>query len=560
MKIFSLISTKFDNFINAVNSYLSKILGDTYDVNYTSSSIFGQLINVLGSAMQNMFTYIEDSLLEQSKSTATRKDSIYNLASISGYNPSLGTATTATIRMSFIPNNEDVTSIVIPNKTRLRCGYNGMMYNILLPQEAIVLNPAKDNSSKYLNIIEGSFENQTYQPDGGALYTINVRFKGDCDVDHITVWVNNEKWERVDSLYDMNPDAKQYVVRTSLKDGLDLIFGNTQYGKELVGGDIVKVEYLLHNGEYGNIPTTDGVTFDFAETIYDTSGKDAEVSNVLMLTLDGQGMVSSGTFSESAMVVKEMIGYNSRSLVLADPKNYKLFLSRFSFVGYNRTWSEEGSLVINSLITRNNKLDKGRDYFLLQENDFKLSETQKLSIINAITRSRQTLAGSIYNIFDPELVKYAMYMYIKLKSNTYDTDFVTNKIRDLVGNFFHDIHNDIFIPKSDIVQLIKNNVPEVDGIDIYILCEKNEKALIDRQYENKIYRYNPAKGTYDIHTENVYLYDGENPMLGLDEHGNIYLDNADQIPVLMGGWEYRDEDNPTNRFAVTDPLVITYTY
>lgn len=559
MKIFDLISIKYDQFLNTVHNHLSKMLGD-HNTPYTNSSIFGQLINVLGSAIQNVFSYIEDSVMEQSKETATRKNSIYGLAQMSGYNPSLGTATTATIRLDFIPNNEEAANLLIPNRSRVRCSYNGLTYNIIFSQEAIVLDPFKDNTRKYLNIVEGKFETQTFQPIGGALYTIPVKFKGDCDIDYLEVKVNGEIWEKVDGLYDMSPEGKQYIVRTSIKDGLDLVFGNSQFGKQLQDGDVVVATYLLHNGEDGNIPVTDDVVFEFIDSMKDTTGVEISANNMVRMVLESDDNVSSGTFSESATKVREMIGYNSRSLVLADPKNYKLFLSRFSFVGYNRTWSEEGSLVINSLITKNNTLEKGRNYFGLQASDFKLSNEQKNSIRTAIEKSGQQLAGAVYNIFDPDLVKYAMFMYVKLKETTYDTDYISNRIRDLVGNFFHDIHNDIFIPKSDIIQLVKNNVQEIDSVDIYILCENNEKALRDHHYTEKTYRYNPARGTYDIHETSIYLYDGENPNLGLDEHGNIFLDNADQIPVLMGGWSYQDSDNPSVLVSITDPLSIIYTY
>lgn len=559
MKLFNLISVKYDQFINTVHAHLAKVLGE-YDTPYTISSIFGQLVNVLGSAIQNVFTYIEDAIMEQSKVTATRKNSIYGIAQMSGYNPSLGTASTATIRISYTPNNESSSNILLPNKTKVRCSYNGMTYNIIFSQEAIVLDVSRDNTYKYLNIVEGNFESQTFQPAGGALYTIPVKFKGDCDIDYLEVFVNGEKWSSAACLYDMAPEGNEYVVRTSIKDGFDLVFGNGQFGKQLKDGDVVEVSYLIHNGEYGNIPISDDVVFEFIDSMKDTLGNEISANNIVNMTLESDDNVSSGTFSEAASKVKEMIGYNSRSLVLSDPKNYKLFLSRFSFVGYNRTWSEEGSLVINSLVTRNNVLDKGRDYFTLQESDFILSKEQKNSIRTAIEKSGQQLAGTVYNIFDPELVKYAMFVYIKLKETTYDTDYISNRIKDLVGNFFHDIHNDIFIPKSDIIQIIKNNIPEIDSVDIYILCEQNERAIKDGHYTEKTYRYNPSRGTYDISKKEIYLYAGENPMLGLDEHGNIFLDNADQIPVLMGGWNYRDDENPDTTIAVVEPLSIIYTY
>ena len=86
MKIFSMIQMQYDKFDKAVRDYVSNMLNN-FSYKYTNSSIFGQLINVVGSAIQNILSYIEDSITEQNIYTATRKRSIYNLASLSGYQP-----------------------------------------------------------------------------------------------------------------------------------------------------------------------------------------------------------------------------------------------------------------------------------------------------------------------------------------------------------------------------------------------------------------------------------------------------------------------------------------
>lgn len=561
MKLFSMIQMQYDRFDRVIREKLSSILnGVSYK--YTNSTIFGQLINVVGSAVQNILSYIEDSITEQNRYTATRKRSIYNLASISGYQPSLGTATTCTIAVSFMPSNNQSSDIVLHNRTALNCSQNGSTYNIILPQEAIILSPRMDNTTKYLTVVEGRFETQTIHVAGGELYTINIPFQGDCDLDYLEVMVNNELWEKRDSLYDMDPESNQYMVRTALKKGIDLIFGNGQYGKVLSNEDVVKVTYLLHNGEDGNIVEAENVQFTFNDSLHDTIGNEIDGNTILNVVLCDNDNINSGTNSEDIETVRNMIGLNSRSLVLADPKNYKQYLNRFSFCGYNRTWSEPGSLVINSLILANFKIkmSDGLDYFKLTENDFYLSEQQKQSIIRHINNTGQQIAGAVFNVFNPELVKYAMYLYIKLKDTTYDTSYISNEIRKLVGSFFADVKSDIFIPKSDIIHLIKDNIDVVDGINVYFISDRNEQALKNHHYVEKTYNYDPSRGTYNIKEEDIYLYDGENPNLGLDSHGNIYLDNADQFPVLMGGWSFissaAEEEHQLT--TVIDPLTIIY--
>lgn len=561
MKIFSMIQMQYDRFDKAVRDYISNMMnGLSYK--YTNSSIFGQLISVVGSAVQNILSYIEDSITEQNVYTATRKRSIYNLASLSGYQPSLGTATTCTLAMKFMPNNNQASDVILKNHTVLDCSQNGSTYNVVLPQEAIVLSPRLDNNTKYVTVVEGKFESQTFQAAGGELYTVNVPFQGDCDLDYLEVEVNNILWEKRDSLYDMDPESYQYTVRTALKRGIDIIFGNGQYGRALSDEDVIKVTYLLHSGENGNITNDEPVKFTFRDSLQDTLGNEVDGNNIINISLLDSDNINSGTNSEGIETVRNMIGLNSRSLVLADPKNYKQYLNRFSFCGYNRTWSEPGSLIINSLVLANFKIkmNDGLDYFKLKESDFFISDQQKQSIVSHINKTGQQLAGAVYNIFDPEVVKYAMYLYIKLKDSTYDTTFISNQIRKLVGGFFGDIKSDVFIPKSDIVHLLKDNIDAIDGVNVYFISDRNEQALKNGYYVNKTYSYDPSRNTYDIKEEKVYLYDGENPNIGLDSHGNIFLDNADQFPVLMGGWSFISsaEDEAQTLTTVVDPLTIIY--
>ena len=58
MKLFSLLQTKYNQFDSAVKSYLSQILSKNNTV-YGNNTIFGQMINVLGSAVQNIMLYLE---------------------------------------------------------------------------------------------------------------------------------------------------------------------------------------------------------------------------------------------------------------------------------------------------------------------------------------------------------------------------------------------------------------------------------------------------------------------------------------------------------------------
>lgn len=356
----------------------------------------------------------------------------------------------------------------------------------------------------------------------------------------------------------MDPLGHQYTYQAGYYGGIDLIFGNGVHGQQLYDGDIIRVVYLIHDGELGNLSADTNTYFIFNENLGDIAGNTTDGNNIFVVNIATNDGVTSGSDSESIENVRSNIGYNSRSLVFASPENYKYFLSKFSFVGYNRTWSEPGSLIINTLAMKNYQLNLNNnlDYYRLNESDFLLSDTQKTSIINAVKENGNQLAGITYNIIDPEICKYFLTIYIRLKNNKYDHLFIESEIRKIVAEFFINTENDQFIPKSDIEKTILDNIEGIDSVNCYFISEKNEMAIQTRKYEKKTYEWDQLHGRYNIKIETVYLYPGENPNLGLDNHGNIQLESDYEYPVLMGGWDWLN--NQGDEVDVIDPLSIVF--
>lgn len=556
MRLFNLKSVQFDQIISDAQNWLRETIGSSKAIN--KSTVFGQLITVIAAIAQNIFLYIEDALVEQNKYTAQRKKSIYGLAAQSGYQPSYGKA--AGVWVKFIPksNNNRLTDVIVPNHSMMICSANGLYYNLVLERDAVVLKPNGGLADKYFYAVQGKFETQRFVSTGGRMYVQNIKFIGYIDTDHLEVRVNGELWKKEASLYDMAPNAKSYFLRYNPVDGLDIIFGTSTYGRPLHKGDTIIVSYLLHDGAVGNVDVQESSYFVFASKLTDTSSMELDANTIYDIKFASEDAVSAGSNSESLLQVKNMIGFNSRSMTLVDSNSYKAFLNRYSFVGYNRTWSEPGSMVINSMVMRNYRInmDKGSDYFNLTPEDFNLTNLQKSQIKNSLSVSGMQIAGTVYNLLDIELCKYALYVYVKLIDDESDHTIVSNKIRNAVGEFFGDVQSDNYVPKSDVINAILENVPEVDGVNCYFLSEKNETALQVGHYENKIRKYIPSKGTWEITKETVQIYPGENPMLGLDAHGNILIDDDYQFPVLMGGWDWVNKEG--QEVSVVNPLTIIF--
>lgn len=556
MRLFNLRNIQFEQIMQDIQKYLAKSTGSVKNIN--KNTIFGQLMTVVAGVAHNIMLYIEDSLIEQNKYTAQRKKSVIGLAALSGYQPSYGKASGVWVRLAHRANNRNTLDVIIRDHQQLVCSQNGLYYNFVLGKSAMVVKCDTNLATDYIYAVQGQFETQRFSASGGAFYAQNVKFTGFLDADYITVKVNDEEWERVESLYDMAPNAKQYIVRYNPVAGVDIVFGNGVNGRIVNPNSNIEVSYLLHDGESGNLDANEDVYFLFSTKLNDIAGQLVDGNSCFEIRLASKDAVAAGANSESINQIRQMIGFNSRSLVLSDSNAYKAFLNKFSFVGYNRTWSEPGQLQVNSLVMRNYKqyCPQGADYFKLREDQFYLSKIQKDSIRNAIIASGAQLAGTQYNILDVDLCKYALYIYIKLKESDTDHEVIRTKIRSLIGEFFGDIQSDSYVPKSDIINLIKENVSEVDGVTCYFLSERNENALRQLQYNDDQYLFDPITGTYRKKTVTVKLIPGENPMLGLDAHGNISISANNQFPALMGGWSFLNSAGQI--VDVSDPLTIVF--
>ena len=555
MRLFGIKDIQFQKIFEGFEQYLQNSIGAVTEVN--KSSIFGQLITILSGVVNNTILYIEDALTEQNKYTAQRKKSVYGLAAQSGYVPSYGRAAGVWVQLQHKANNSQTQDIIIQDKTKIISTQNGMYYCLSLGKPAITIDCSRGLETEYLYAVQGNFESQTFVGSGGELYSINMRYTGYLDTDYLQVYVNGERWTQAASMYDMLPMEKAYTYKYNPVQGIDIMFGNEHHGRPIYENDNIEVQYLLHDGEAGNLTYDPNTYFVFSRPLQNTNGEEVSGNEIFDIKFATKDAVASGSNSEPIEQVRQMIGFNSRSLVLADSNNYKSFINKFSFCGYNRTWSEPGSMIVKSLVMRNYALamKDGKDYFNLQDKDFILSDIQKASIKNAIISSNMQLAGTIYDIIDMDLCKYAMYVYVKLKDSLTDKHVVTEKIKNAVGDFFGDVYSDSYIPKSDIIMTIKDNVAEVDGVNIYLLSQKNEEALFNGKYIKKDYKYDPLTGTYKDTSRTIYLAPDENPNLGLDAHGNILIEADHEFPVLMGGWTWINDKGDE---ITANPITIIY--
>ena len=586
MKLFNVIDTSFERFDNTVRIYLQKTLA-SLGINYTNNQIFGVIFNVLKGVMQNAMVYIEDALTEQNIFTAVRKKSVYNLAKLSGYEPYYGQAATGTIRCTTIVSNGRTVSdapddflsskIYIKNNTQVRNTYTGLVYTLFMPTDEYVIDVAKPLVTHEFKVVEGTWNVAQYTAVGKPFESFSVGVNGMFDRNYIEVYVNGQKWEEISgSVYDMESEDEGYYIIPGYDALFDVCFGNGVYGKALVEGDTVIIKYIAHNGTQGNTKQTDADAFIFDTGLYNSFGELVDASEYI--NIKQKDTISGGTNADTIQQVKNAIGGNSRSLVYITPENFKMFLRRFSFVGWcNVFCSTESSLDVtgcclyNINIKLQNSQDKGlslNEYYNINKSDLILSDTEKQMIIDTLNNSGKLYTGINFSLIDPLIRRYASICYIKLKDSTVSRDVIKNKIMNIFAEYFLQVFNSssvpshrsnvdtgLYISKSEIITRVMNACSDtVSSFDFDFISEMKEQAFKTGYY----IKYKQVSGKY-IQTVCPYqTTEGTEP--GLDSFGNILLESDFEVPLFQGGFTYYTdkENNNKNQSVMLNDAVQIY--
>jgi hypothetical protein len=316
-------------------NYISSTYG-TVGQYFTMASPMGQLLQVMLNYGRMILFYIEDSITELNINTASRNASIKGLASLTGHNPSRAMAARGTL--SFIVDGaadlEDYSSVVaIPNYTTLTNKENGLTYTCILPTEEARISLTSITNELVVNILQGTLEYQQATGTGDPLQSFNFSTKKGASVDNyfVNVFVNGTPWQVVESILDMSFDAESCMVKTGQTGGLDIFFGNGYNGKVPGIGSVILVEYLITDGEEGNINSMETNSADqwtFTSQGYSLNNEEVDLNKVLKVSI--KNTVLFGTRDEPLYLTRLLAPHTSRSFVLANTDNYIYFLRKLN--------------------------------------------------------------------------------------------------------------------------------------------------------------------------------------------------------------------------------------
>lgn len=302
---------------------------------FTMASPLGQLLQVTLELGRMILYYIEDSITELNINTASRPDSVRGLASLTGHNPSRGTSARGTLRLAYNGEKIDIygNTVIIPNFSQITSAVNGLTYTIILPGNEIRLDLSSITNHIDVNIVQGIIEYQQSTGTGDPLQSFNFQNKKGSGIDNyfVNVYVNGKRWEKKESILDLGYREESCIIKTGQTGGIDLFFGNGFQGAIPPLGSTILVEYLLTDGEAGNLlkPTNPSSTnWRFITTGYALNSEETDLNKVIKISIVND--ILFGTLEEPLYLTRLLAPHTSRSYTLANTENYIYFLRKLN--------------------------------------------------------------------------------------------------------------------------------------------------------------------------------------------------------------------------------------
>jgi hypothetical protein len=556
MSFFSKTRIKATELFNDAFEYLQRTYDQSVEV-FTPASPFGQILTVLANLGELIMFYIEAVATELNIARARNVESIYGLSRLTGHDPTRGVSARGIIGLRL--NTTAISQISgsyiqIQNLAKLQISQNNLQYFLRFNSDFIKL---EKSNPEFVNVelIQGELESQSFTGTGTDLQSYNITTKDATDQNFIKVTVDGFQYEIVDSLYDMDFEKKAVMVKTGINGGLNVFFGNKQFGYPPPLGSIIQVEYLKTRGSLGNL---NGKTLDikFIDSGVDVFGNEVDLNEYLALNITR--LPNFGSDSEDPDFTRLIAPYSSRSFVLANPNNYIYYLRKYNYFSFIDAYNTKDDMYINDdniiylflIPDIQKKLTTDKDYFDVDEEEFTLTPDEKQQVLDILNESGRQVVTAEVRINDPIIKRYILNIVIRYFDNV-DKEIIRNNIRAALNDYFLHVNRRDRIPRSDLISIIEG-VEGIDSVNVFYISEDNENAIRQGYYEVPVYGIDPATDQKTlIEMKQIVLAEGEDPQLGLDEFGDIVI-GSDELAIIRGGWYdrnnnfYEDVPNPTS--------------
>ena len=531
---FSRIKTEIEDFLKAEYNKASIL--------FSTASPYGQILSVIENLHQLSFMYLTNTLNQFDLSNASVENDriVRNAAIFAGHNPTRGISSTGTLQFKLKPEidiEKEIPGgrITFVNKTTLSNKTNSLNYSLNLGTDALTHVMSK-NYVFLVDIIQGKWNTKTFTVIGEPLQTFYLNESGTKAIENFNyqITVNGEMWSIKKHIYEMLPNEKAVVTKTGFDGGLDIIFGNGGFGLIPPINAVIEVSYLTTDGSFGNIFRRTINDWKFVDDAYDGRGGAVDISKLFNIEIYND--INFGADGETTAFTRSLLPMVSNNYILALPQQYAYEIKKLGVFSHVNAYEKSGTIFITLTPNINLFKNQNSDYFTIDIAAFSLDNYEISKIDKYLKTTGIIQLTKRYKITNPTLSYYVMNIFVIPYSDVTD-ESLSNQILSVISNYFLNLNRIDRIPKVDLIKAI-SNITDIHSVDLQFVSKKNEdyhkEAIINLQNQMSQFA-NP--GSVPLAPLNYQ----SNTTLGIDPILGDIVFEADEIPIIRGGWSNRND-------------------
>lgn len=573
------------------------------DSSFTLASPFGQILTIVTELFQFNMLHVQNvqRSFDMNDPLNANEKAIRALAKIGQYNPARGKTAAGSLKLRLkagVDVNEEIkgAKIIFTDRQKLKNQKNNLEYILDLNTDSLTFS-LSNQVPVVLSIIQGGWKDIIFTGTGekNQSFVVPVQTGKDIDNYRFKLYVNSELWTPKKHKHDMLPNEKAYVPYTSFSGGVDLLFGNSDEGMIPPLGAEIVFEFLLTEGQQGNLVDPQLNEFKFIDLPKSFYGEDIDTEQYFDIDINTQ--ITFGSDGDSTEYLKSIMPYVSSNFVLAGPDQYKFFLKRlglFSLIDIftskrnspdlinniyklaksntdllhkinsdDNTHSlkqlvkdnlreitllrkslltEGGDNLVNIFLIPDIRIFYGKDndtnYFNIDYGKFILDSDEKQRILNYLSAEGLQIITNEVKIIDPVVRRFVVNVTTRLYDDAV-ADNVINEMTSKISDYFIAEMRRDRIPPSDLIRIL-DGVEGVDSVTVEFLSEQNENYHMEfiikaEQFKNKNKRY--------PQDNEIIMTDGKRynreATYGLDAILGDIIIEKNELPIIRGGFNDR---------------------
>ena len=535
-----------------VKAEIQAYLQSTYNkagVLFTPSSPYGQILSVIENLFQLSILYLKNTIKQVSllEPTSINERMIKNSAILAGHLPTRAISATGTLKLSLnsttvIQNDISGGKVTLYNRQTLKNKTNGLYYSVSLGVDKQLYN-INNSSTIYLNIIQGKWNKTTFTGDSSSSQSFTITLRGNQEVENFNyeVLVNGTIWETKTHITDLLPNENACVVRSGIDGGIDILFGNKDFGGIPPLSSTIEIYYISSDGSNGNIFRRTPNDWIFVDSATDGLGNSIDLTK--FFNVDIYTDINFGADKEAILFTRSIVPVSSNNFVIGTVQQFAYQIKKLGVFSHVNAYLKNGVVYIIAVPNISLFNNANGNYFSISLSAFMLDNYEKSKIIKYLQSGGNILLSQKLVIDTPVLSLYVINVFVITYSDSV-MDNVNSEITDALSTYFLSLSSNSAIngriPVSSIISIL-SAINDINSVNISFVSKKNEDYHSAAMIADQNRRNQYADPTL-LSASRPSLTYNPNTTLGLDGSLGDILFEANEVPVIRGGWYDRNNN------------------